>query len=200
VIGVAVVFLADEARQPAAQGDELERQAVLTPLSIYENCFICGTRRRERGMRRRFFMAEYDNRYYILAKFGFAPGDAAIAESFQQAAGVLHPGVIGAVLDEICGWAGFIKHELFGVTVRLQISFKRPVLMDEKLLFAAFEPEVRGRGSRQLYRARGCLMSVAADGSYETVALAAGQWLALPALREQFYETRIEEDLNRIFF
>ncbi len=180
--------------------DEFERRAVLTPLSIYENCFICGTKRRERGMRRRFFMAEHDGRYYILAKFGFDPGDAAIAESFQQAAGVLHPGVLGAVLDEICGWSGFIRHELFGVTVRLQMSFKRPVLVDEKLLFVAFEPEVRGRGSRQIYRARGCLMSVLADGGYEAVATAAGQWLALPALREQFYQTRIEEDLSRISF
>jgi acyl-coenzyme A thioesterase PaaI-like protein len=180
--------------------DDLEGQAVLTPLSIYENCFICGTKRSERGMRRRFFMAEYGDRHYILTKFGFDAGDADIAESFQQAEGVLHPGVIGAVLDEICGWSGFIKHELFGVTVRLKIDFKRPVLLGEKLLFAAAEPEVRGRGKRQLYRARGRLFAVSAEGSYETVATAAGQWLAFPAMREQFYETRIEEDLSRIFF
>ena len=112
----------------------------------------------------------------------------------------MHPGVLGAVLDEICGWSGFIKHELFGVTVRLQINFKRPVLLGEKLLFAAVEPEVRGRGTRQLYRARGCLFAVSAAGSYETVAMAAGQWLALPALKEQFYDTRVEEDLSRISF
>ncbi len=180
--------------------DDLEEQAVLTPLSIYENCFICGTKRSERGMRRRFFMAEYDDRHYILAKFGFEAGDAAIAAGFQQAEGVLHPGVLGAVLDEICGWSGFIKHELFGVTVRLQMSFKRPVLVSEKLIFAAVEPEVRGRGERQLYRARGCLFAVSADGSYETVATAAGQWLALPALREQFYESRVEEDVSQIAF
>jgi len=84
--------------------------------------------------------------------------------------------------------------------VRLQVSFKRPVLISGKLLFAAFEPEVRGRGTCQLYRARGCLFAVSAAGSYETVATAAGQWLALPALREQFYESRIEEDVSQIAF
>ena len=179
---------------------EIEQHADLMPLSIYDNCFICGTHRCSPGMKRRFFLTHYCNRHYILAKFGFSAMDAAIAQKFQQAAGILHPGVVGAVLDEICGWSGFIKHELFGVTVRLRISFKRPVLMGEKLLFAAAEPEVRGRKNRQLYRARGCLLSVSADGSYETVATAEGQWLALPALREQFYETRIEEDMSRISF
>lgn len=179
---------------------DIEQYGSLTPLSIYDNCFICGNHRSAPGMRRRFFMLDYDGRHYILAKFGFEPGDVAIGEEFQQAEGVLHPGVIGAVLDEICGWSGFIKHELFGVTVRLQVSFKRPVLLGEKLLFAAVEPEVRGRGNRRLYRARGCLVAVSAAGSYETVATAAGQWLALPALKEQFYATRIEEDLSRISF
>ncbi len=179
---------------------ELELHAALTPLSIYENCFICGTKRSDRGVRRRFFQADFKDRHYILAKFGFEARDAQIAAGFQQAEGVLHPGVIGAVLDEICGWSGFIKYELFGVTVRLQINFKRPVLLGEKLLFAAAEPEVRGRGNRQLYRARGCLFVVSVAGSYETVATAAGQWLALPALREQFYEIRTEEDLSCISF
>ncbi|NIA19195.1 MAG: hypothetical protein GWP07_02015 [Xanthomonadaceae bacterium] len=179
---------------------EIEQHGFLTPLSIYDNCFICGNHRSAPGMQRRFFMLDYHDRHYILAKFGFAANDAAIAEKFQQAEGVLHPGVIGAVLDEICGWSGFIKYELFGVTVRLQISFKRPVSVSEKLLFAAVEPEVRGRGDRRLYRAQGCLLAVASDGSYETVAVASGQWLALPALRDQFYETRIEEDLSRISF
>ena len=179
---------------------EIEQHGSLTPLSIYDNCFICGNHRSAPGMQRRFFMLDYNDRHYILAKFGFDAGDAQIAASFQQAEGVLHPGVIGAVLDEICGWSGFIKHELFGVTVRLQISFKRPVFVSEKLLFAAVEPEVRGRGDRRLYRARGFLVAVSDAGSYETVATAAGQWLALPVLREQFYETRIEEDLSLISF
>ncbi len=179
---------------------EIERHATLTPLSIYDNCFICGNHRSAPGMQRRFFQADFKERHFILAKFGFDPRDATIAKRFQQAEGVLHPGVIGAVLDEICGWSGFIKHELFGVTVRLQLSFKRPVLVSEKLLFAAVEPEVRGRGNRRLYRARGFLVAVSDAGSYETVAMAAGQWLALPVLREQFYETRIEEDLSLISF
>lgn len=179
---------------------EIEQHGSLTPLSTYDNCFICGNHRSAPGMQRRFFILDYHDRHYVLAKFGFAVGDAAIAASFQQAEGVLHPGVLGAVLDEICGWSGFIKHELFGVTVRLQISFKRPVLVSEKLLFAAVEPEVRGRGNRQLYRTRGFLVAVSEAGSYETVALANGQWLALSILREQFYETRIKDDLSLISF
>lgn len=178
----------------------LADRALLEPLSIYHNCFICGCRRQAPGMGRRFFIARLPAGDCILARFGFREEDREPAAFFQQGKGLLHPGVIGAVLDEICGWAGFLAGELFGVTVRLTLNFRRPVRAGERLLFAAPKAAVRGQGRRRLYQSRGYALAVDERENYELVASAAGQWLSLPELRQQFYATRVEEDLGAVKF
>ncbi|MBN2331939.1 MAG: hypothetical protein JXO49_06345 [Deltaproteobacteria bacterium] len=190
----------DDACLPLPPVAELESAGMLRALSIYENCFICGNQRQAPGIGRRFFQGSFAGQDYILARYGFAAADAAVAHWFQQGQEMLHPGVIGAVLDEICGWSGFIAGELFGVTVRLDLTFQRPVGVAEKLIFASPTPRVKGRSSRQVYYATGQVLSLDNDGGYELVAAASGQWLVVPRLRQQFYDTRVEEKLDQVSF
>jgi len=70
-------------------------------LAVYDNCFVCGPKRQQPGLRRRFFKtvikagdhAGYDTPA-VIVRFGGAVEKPELAASFQQAPGRLHPGVL----------------------------------------------------------------------------------------------------------
>jgi len=172
------------------------------PLAIYDNCFVCGRKRQKPGLKRRFFKfgCVGDELPAIIVRFGGGPEELQLASSFQQASGTLHPGVLAALLDEICGWSGVLADDLYGYTVRFKLHINRLPAIGEELYGMAPTPLVRGRGSRKFYHPKGALYQKKADGALEIIAVATGQWLARDELRQQFDDTQIVEDMSGIVF
>ncbi|MBN2232337.1 MAG: hypothetical protein JW781_05895 [Deltaproteobacteria bacterium] len=177
---------------------ELLREADITALPVYDNCLVCGVHRHAPGLRRRFFNAGFRGRRWIIAQLGLEAVDAGIVAEFRQDADTLHPGALGAILDEICGWSGYIAPQpLYGYTVRFGLEIRRPVSVDERLVFIADEP----RGvTRRFYDARGAVLVLGPGREPEIVAVAAGKWLVVPELNGQLDDYQIAEDLAAVTF
>ncbi|MBI5288275.1 MAG: PaaI family thioesterase [Chloroflexi bacterium] len=87
---------------------------------------------------------------------------------FQQGyPGRMHGGVVSALLDEAMGYAVYYARE-WGATARLNIRFRRPVPMDERLRAEAWIVKNRGRLIElraELKAADGALLAEA-DGTF----------------------------------
>ena len=187
--------------------DLLQNSAAHQALAVYDNCFVCGRKRQFPGLQRRFFKTRIDADESsaggcpaIIVRFGGAGAAAGLAASFQQAPDQLHPGVLAALLDELCGWSGVLADDLYGFTVRFKLNINRLPRLDEEIFGFAPTPEVKGRGERQFYFPEGCLYQKNSHGAFEVIATATGQWLARHQLRRQFDDSHIEEDLTGIAF
>lgn len=51
---------------------------------------------------------------------------------FQGYHNVLHGGIQASLMDEIAGWTIFVKANTGGVTARLEVKYKKPVVLDNK--------------------------------------------------------------------
>ena len=176
-------------------------------LAVYDNCFVCGRKRQFPGLQRRFFRTVItddrqsgSDRPAVIVRFGGIGAEADLAALFQQAPRQLHPGVLAALLDELCGWSGVLAGDLYGFTVRFKLNINRLPGLDEEIFGFAPTPKVKGRGERKFYFPEGVLYRTKGDGSLEIIASASGQWLARDQLRQQFDETHIAEDLSGIIF
>ena len=87
-------------------------------------CLVCGLKN-PFGLHTSFF--ELDNGELLAI---FRP-----REEHQSYPGRLHGGIISTILDEAIGRAIMIhsKGEIWGVTVELQVRFKKPVPLDDEL-------------------------------------------------------------------
>ena len=87
-------------------------------------CLVCGLKN-PFGLHTAFY--ELDNKELLAV---FKP-----REEHQSYPGRLHGGIISTILDETIGRAIMMhsKGEVWGVTVALQIHFKRPAPLDEEL-------------------------------------------------------------------
>lgn len=78
----------------------------------------------------------------------FEPGaDGSVAfyqvpERFQSWAGMTHGGVVALMLDEAVGWAGWHAGHP-GVTGRLQVSYRRPLKLGERVRIVGKVENVR---------------------------------------------------------
>lgn len=87
------------------------------------NCLVCGLEN-ELGLKAVFY--ELDNDEIISI---FKP-----LETHQSYPKRLHGGIAGAILDETIGRAMMIKSpEIWGVTVELNLEYKKPIPLDEEL-------------------------------------------------------------------
>jgi len=87
-------------------------------------CLVCGLKN-PLGLHTSFFELENNELLAI-----FKP-----REEHQSYPGRLHGGIISTILDETMGRAVMIESEddIWGVTVDLQVRFKKPVPLDEEL-------------------------------------------------------------------
>jgi acyl-coenzyme A thioesterase PaaI-like protein len=92
----------------------LERQRVGRFEFAPHNCFACGRLNRD-GL-------QLD----LHAKAGRCWTDLAIPERFEGWAGIVHGGVVTAILDEVMAWS-LIDEDSLGFTARLNVEFKRPM-------------------------------------------------------------------------
>ena len=88
-----------------------------------KHCFVCGLKNNF-GIKAGFF--ELENNELVAT---FTP-----CEMHQSYPGRLHGGISTAILDETIGRAIMIEHaDIWGVTVELNVKFKRPVPYDVEL-------------------------------------------------------------------
>jgi acyl-coenzyme A thioesterase PaaI-like protein len=73
------------------------------------------------------------------------------APEHEGFAGVVHGGIVTAVLDEVMGWAVFVR-DIWAVTGRIEVQFRRPV-----------EIGMRTRASGRVVADRGRLLDIAAE-------------------------------------
>jgi uncharacterized protein (TIGR00369 family) len=87
-------------------------------LPTYDGCYVCG-QSHPRGLRARF-MADVDGRVHI----DFRPDDTQTGYE-----GVVHGGVISALMDELLGWTIVLQTGRMCFTAELTIRFLKPILV-----------------------------------------------------------------------
>ena len=135
-------------------------------LPRYSDCFVCG-KNNHSGLKRRFYV--------------FAPSDEEISDEvyvniafpkeYEGFKGVVHGGVITALIDEAMGWSSTIKTALMYVTYDLNITFLKPVPVGQELTFKAWMTE----DNKKVTRNEGVVMD--ADG--DVLVKASGRFFAL---------------------
>ncbi len=84
---------------------------------------------------------------------------------FQGYHNVLHGGIQASLMDEIAGWTIFIKANTGGVTSRLEVKYKKPVILDENaIILKSYLLEINKRIARlkvELFNSKEELCSVA---------------------------------------
>ncbi|MBM4433596.1 MAG: PaaI family thioesterase [Chloroflexi bacterium] len=133
-------------------------------------CFACG-RRNPAGMHLDFDVARHSAETTYVGQ-----------QRHQGYEGTLHGGVVAALLDETMGWAIF-HQGIWGVTAKLDVTYRRPVPVGEELRVRAEVVRDRGRAI-ELHGT----VARASDG--EVLAEAAGLFLRMPDERRAELERR----------
>jgi acyl-coenzyme A thioesterase PaaI-like protein len=127
-------------------------------------CFICGLKNRY-GIHAHFYVTE--NQELIAL---FTPSD-----EHQSYPGRLHGGIASAVLDETIGRSILNKYdeEVWGVTIDLNVKFKKPIPLNEELKVIGRITNENNRifeGTGEIILANG-VVAVTAQGKYLKVPL-----------------------------
>lgn len=103
---------------------EVARQAIETPDGWFEftphNCFACGTL----------------NLNGLGLLHHLEPGrswtELTLDRRFEGWEGIVHGGIVSTILDEVMAWA-LVGEDSWGLTARLAVDFKKPVLVDQRI-------------------------------------------------------------------
>lgn len=127
-----------------------------------KNCFVCGLKN-ELGLKASFYELENGE---VVSTF-------VTIDEHQSYPGRLHGGVAAAILDETIGRAIMINQEnIWGVTVELNIKYKKPIPLNEEL-------KAVGRITKDTSRIfEGAGEIILPDG--EVAVIAQGKYLKLP--------------------
>ncbi|MCS7280722.1 MAG: PaaI family thioesterase [Desulfobacterota bacterium] len=101
-------------------------------LILDDYCFICG-KSNPKGLKAEF---KYEN--------GHAEATITIDKEYQGYKGIVHGGIISAIIDEACAYAT-LSLGVKAYTARMEVRFKRPVRTGEKLLVTSYAKIVRSR-------------------------------------------------------
>jgi uncharacterized protein (TIGR00369 family) len=111
------------------------------------NCFACGTLNAH-GIRLELHAG--DDRCW---------SELVLPDRFQGWEGIAHGGIVCTILDEVMGWA-LIDRDMWGVTARMNVEFKRPVPIGRRIRAEGRVLQVR----RRLVEAEGVILDPG-DGS-----------------------------------
>ncbi len=100
-------------------------------------CFACGDRN-PHGLHMRFELDPEGPEGAVLCRY--QPRDAD-----QGFPGVLHGGVLSALMDEAMAWAMWAKSEALGVTAKMEVRYRKPVVDGAPVVVHAVVTEERGR-------------------------------------------------------
>lgn len=126
-------------------------------------CFVCGLQN-PLGLQLAFYLDEEN---------GEAVTRATLRDEYQGYPGVVHGGIVTAILDETIGRAIIGVDDQFAFTARLNVRFLKPVPLEEEI-------EARGRITKERSRAFEAEGEITlADGS--VAAEASGLFIRLPA-------------------
>lgn len=104
-------------------------------LAIDTCCFVCDPAN-EGGLHIEFFLDEEAHR--VLAEYTPAP-------THEGAPGVIHGGVLGAILDDAMAWAVNVLSGSFGLTRSAEIEYSRIVRAGEQYSVTAWISEIGQR-------------------------------------------------------
>ena len=111
------------ASAPADEGGVRERPVLMTFRDfriLPHHCFACGEL----------------NEIGLHLALKFQPGkchvELAIPNLYEGWEGLVHGGIVCTILDEVMAWA-LIDHDSWGVTARMSVDFKRPVLVGQAI-------------------------------------------------------------------
>ena len=100
-----------------------------------DNCFICG-----RGNPRGLYMTFYDNGQNEVQALHTVP------EMYQGYPGIVHGGIVAAMLDEVVGRVAMIDdHHHFMFSVKLAVKYRHPVPTETPLRLVGRVVKLRGR-------------------------------------------------------
>jgi len=98
-------------------------------------CFVCG-RKNPNGL----YMAFYDNGENEVCS------DYSVSELYQGYPGVVHGGVVAAMLDEVVARVSMIgDHHHFMMSVKMEVKYRHPVPTETPLVIVGRIVRMRGR-------------------------------------------------------
>ncbi|MCB9421463.1 MAG: PaaI family thioesterase [Ardenticatenaceae bacterium] len=100
-----------------------------------DHCFICG-RKNPHGL----YMTFYDNgENEVISEY-------TVTEDYQSYPGVVHGGIVAAMLDEVVGRVSMIgDHHHFMMSVKLEVKYRHPVPTHTPLRIIGRIVKLRGR-------------------------------------------------------
>lgn len=132
---------------------------IINKQNISKNCLVCGIEN-DFGLKTKFYETDEDEVIGV-----FTPHD-----KLQSYPNVLHGGISATILDETIGRAIMAKYgqNSFGVTVELNVKYKKPVPLNAELKVIGRMSNDRGRifeGTGELILPNG-EVAVTASGKY----------------------------------
>jgi uncharacterized protein (TIGR00369 family) len=100
-----------------------------------DHCFICG-RKNPHGL----YLTFYDNGQDEVCSEHIVP------DEYQSYPGIVHGGIIAAMLDEVVGRVAMIgDHHHFMMSVKLEVKYRQPVPTESPLRIVGRVVKMRGR-------------------------------------------------------
>ncbi|MDY0209812.1 MAG: PaaI family thioesterase [Acholeplasma sp.] len=100
-----------------------------------DECFICGVKNKS-GLNAKFY--ELENKVVVAETKGY--------NDHQSYPNRMHGGIISALLDETIGRAISIDEpETWGVTIKLEITYRKPVPLDDKIIVCGWITKNKGQ-------------------------------------------------------
>lgn len=132
-------------------------------------CFACGDRN-PHGLHMRFELDPDGPEGAVLSRYQPREAD-------QGFPGVLHGGVLSTLMDEAMAWAMWAKSRALGVTAKMEVRYRRPVVAGQPLVVHAVVTEERGR--------RMSVDAAIADSEGTVLVESTALFLRLPPAEEQ---------------
>jgi uncharacterized protein (TIGR00369 family) len=116
----------------AAEGPSAPPSSVYRVEVAPHGCFVCGD------------LNDHGLHVALRVGDGRAWTELVMTSSHEGWAGVIHGGIIAALLDEVMGWALF-QQDCWGVTAQLAVRYKAPVTVGQRVRVEGWVTDVHRR-------------------------------------------------------